>query len=348
MTGHPIDVVHLQRRPGPGLHSIERLFEDVREQLAGSDIQFRVRINDFMSRGIRPRLHDAWAARRHQGQVNHVTGDVHYLCWWLDPARTVLTVHDCVGLSRMRGLRRRVFKHLWYTRPLQRAKFITVVSDFTRQELTAETGVAPERVQVIHPHLSAEFVPIAQAAPARLLRVLQIGTAPNKNIERLAAALAGLPVELTVIGKLDESQRAAIQDAGVRFSERTGISREAMPRMYAEADIIAFASTYEGFGLPIIEGQAIGRPVVTSNRCSMPEAAGDAACIVDPLDVASIRAGIKRIIEEPGYRDSLIQAGYRNIERFRLPRIAAKYAELYRRVADEAPISHTRTRSFGV
>jgi glycosyltransferase involved in cell wall biosynthesis len=342
MTDHPIDVVHLQRKPGPGLHSIERLFEDVREELSGSDIQIRVRINDYMSRGIRPRLHDAWAARRYQGQVNHVTGDVHYLCWWLDPARTVLTVHDCVGLSRMRGLRRRVFRHLWYTRPLHRSKFITVVSDFTRRELTAETGVDPERVQVIHPHLSAEFVPVPQSGPPKLLRVLQIGTAPNKNIERLAAALAGLPVDLTVIGKLDASQRAAIQDAGIKFNERTGLGREEMPQMYADADIIAFASTYEGFGLPIIEGQAVGRPVVTSNRCSMPEAAGEAACIVDPLDVASIRAGFQRLMADPDYRNSLIQAGFRNIERFRLSRIAAQYAALYRRIADEAKIIPAR------
>lgn len=342
MTNGPIDVVHLQRKPGPGLHSIERLFADVREQLAGSDIQVRVRINDYMSRGIRPRLHDAWMARRHQGQVNHVTGDVHYLCWWLDPSRTVLTVHDCVGLSRMRGLRRSVFKQLWYTRPLQRSKFVTVVSEFTRRELIAETGVNAERVHVIHPHLSAEFVPEAQTAPGKRLRVLQIGTAPNKNIERLAAALAGLPVDLMVVGKLDASQRYAIQQAGISFSERTSIPREAMPRMYAEADIIAFASTYEGFGLPIIEGQAIGRPVVTSNCCSMPEAAGDAACIVDPFDVANIRAGFQKIIENPGYRDSLVQSGFRNVERFRLPCIAAQYADLYRRVAEEAQTSQAR------
>ncbi len=333
----PLEVVHLQRRAGPGLHSVERLFDDVRQELQGSDIEVRVHINEHMSQGIRPRLHDAWAARRAQAQVNHVTGDVHYLCWGLDPARTILTVLDCVGLSRMTGMRRRLFKYLWYTLPLQRCSQVTVISEFTRSELIAETGVAANKVNVIHPHLSAEFQRVELCALNRRVRVLQIGTAPNKNIERLAAALSGLDVELMVIGTLDESQRAAIRHAGTELVERVGLSRQEIVSAYAEADVIAFASTYEGFGLPIIEGQAVGRPVVTANRCSMPEVAGDAACIVDPTDVGSIRAGFLRVIGDHAYREHLVSAGFQNVERFRLPRIARQYAELYRRVATEYP-----------
>lgn len=332
-TGQPVDVVHLQRRPGPGLHSVERLFDDVRLQLQGSDIKIRVRINDHMSSGIRPRVQDALAARGAQAQVNHVTGDVHYLCWGLNPARTILTVLDCVGLSRMNGLRRKVFKHLWYTWPLRRCSRVTVISDFTRRELIAETGVAADKVHVIHPHLSAEFERAEASTTSNRIRVLQIGTAPNKNIERVAAALTGMNVELMVIGALNASQRTAISEAGVTLSERVGLSREELLRAYTEADIIAFASTYEGFGLPIIEGQAVGRPVVTANCCSMPEVAGNAACIVEPTDVASIRAGFARVIRDNAYRESLINAGYGNVERFRLKRIAQQYAELYRQVA---------------
>jgi glycosyltransferase involved in cell wall biosynthesis len=97
--------------------------------------------------------------------------------------------------------------------------------------------------------------------------------------------------------------------------------------------MLLFASTYEGFGLPIIEAQAVGRPVITSDLCSMPEAAGGAACLVDPYDVAAIRQAVLRVMEDHEYRDDLIARGLVNVERFRASKVAAQYAQLYRTVA---------------
>jgi glycosyltransferase involved in cell wall biosynthesis len=97
--------------------------------------------------------------------------------------------------------------------------------------------------------------------------------------------------------------------------------------------MVLFASTYEGFGLPIIEAQATGRPVVTSRVTAMPEVAGDGACLVDPYDVASIRSGVLRVLGDRGYRDSLVHRGFENVRRFEPGRIAAQYARLYEEVA---------------
>jgi glycosyltransferase involved in cell wall biosynthesis len=94
-------------------------------------------------------------------------------------------------------------------------------------------------------------------------------------------------------------------------------------------DLLVFASTFEGFGLPIVEAQATGRPVVTSNIMSMPEVAGDAACLVDPFNVSSIREGVLKVINDSDYRNALVKAGFENVKRFQPEQIARQYAELY-------------------
>ncbi|MCB0583153.1 MAG: glycosyltransferase, partial [Phaeodactylibacter sp.] len=92
-------------------------------------------------------------------------------------------------------------------------------------------------------------------------------------------------------------------------------------------------SEYEGFGMPILEAQATGRPVITSNICSMPEVAGRGAALVNPYDPAAKRAAIEQIIRNAGYREELIQEGRENVKRFNLEKIAGQYLELYREIA---------------
>ena len=88
--------------------------------------------------------------------------------------------------------------------------------------------------------------------------------------------------------------------------------------------------------MPIVEANAVGRPVVTSNLHSMPEVAADAACFVDPYDVQSIRAGIESVVSDATLRAQLVDAGLRNAQRFRPRVIAERYARLYRRVASRS------------
>jgi glycosyltransferase involved in cell wall biosynthesis len=102
---------------------------------------------------------------------------------------------------------------------------------------------------------------------------------------------------------------------------------------YQRCDLVLFASTHEGFGLPILEAQAVGRPVVTGNCSSMPGVAGDAACLVDPFDSQSIRAGVEQVVFNETYRTRLISRGFENAQRFSATRIAAEYARLYREIA---------------
>ena len=98
--------------------------------------------------------------------------------------------------------------------------------------------------------------------------------------------------------------------------------------------MVVFASLYEGFGLPILEAQAMGRPVITSNFGAMREAAGDGALLVDPYSVGAIRAAILRLKNEPGLREELVRKGRENAEKYRGAAVAERYAEIYRRLKD--------------
>ena len=82
--------------------------------------------------------------------------------------------------------------------------------------------------------------------------------------------------------------------------------------------------------MPILEGNSVGRPVITSNLLSMPEVAGAAACIVDPTNVEDIRVGILKIINDKDYREDLIKNGFTNAQRFDAKEIARQYVEIYK------------------
>jgi len=325
-----VRVTHYHRKPEATHFSIERVFADVRKNLP-KGIEPRVAEAPFHSRGLWRRLYIAVHATFFQGDVNHVTGDVHFLTIFLRRKRTLLTVCDLVTVRRLCGLRRWVFLLFWYRLPIRRCAVVTVISAATKAELLEFVhGVSPNKVRVVHCPISASFEPKPKQFQADGPVLLQIGTGRNKNVERVAQALEGIPCHLRVIGKLSPSQMEVLDEHGVAYSAVSNISDAEVVEEYQRCDMLVFASTYEGFGLPIVEAQATGRPVVTSRLMSMPEVAGEAACLVDPFDVASIRGGIKQVIEDSAYRESLVRLGFENVKRFRAAEIAAQYAAIYR------------------
>lgn len=315
-----------------GCYSIERLFADVRSAMP-ADIDVAVRESSFPSRGLWRRVFNIVEAAFRQGEVNHVTGDVHFLAYLLNPRRTVLTIHDCVSLERLSGFKRWLFWLLWYWLPVWLSGAITVISESSKQELLKYVNCNQEKLYVIHDCVPEWFLPDERQFNSSCPRILQVGTAPNKNIERVAAALVGINCRWVIIGRLSESQRAAVEACGIEYENVFGLGNEAMLEQYRLSDMLVFASTYEGFGLPIIEANAVGRPVVTSALYSMPEVAGEAACLVDPYDAGSIRAGVMRVIEDADYRNRLVRFGFCNAERFQPAVIAEQYASLYRKMA---------------
>ena len=162
--------------------------------------------------------------------------------------------------------------------------------------------------------------------------ILQIGTKKNKNLLRLIEAIKDVDCKLEIVGELDKEQLDALSNNSINYNNSVSISNEELKQKYIEADLLAFVSTLEGFGMPIVEAQIVGRPVITSNLLSMPEVAGDGAHIIDPYSVDEIREGLLKIISDKEYRDSIVEKGRMNAERFSVETITAQYADLYKEI----------------
>lgn len=327
-------VAHLQRRPFPGYFSIEGQFEELRAHMP-EGIACRPWICPHLSRGALPRIANTLAARRVRADVYHVTGDVHYLSLGLPRERTLLTIHDCVFATQTRGLRRWALRKTFYEWAVAHAARVTVISETVRRELLQLVPAAVEKVSVVPCCLPQRFT-YSPKEFASVPEVLLVGTTPNKNLPRALEALKGLTCRIHVVGRLDAAQQAALAATGAKWRNSIDLKGEAMVSAYREADVVALLSTYEGFGLPIIEAQAVGRVVVASNTSSLPEASGGAAILVDPLDVASISAGFARAMGDSALRSELLERGRLNAARFAPALVAQSYAALYE-VLNQAP-----------
>jgi glycosyltransferase involved in cell wall biosynthesis len=211
-------------------------------------------------------------------------------------------------------------------------------SQATRADLVTHYGVTATKITVAYPGIEESLGPVLdldviEAAKARHNisgdYFLYLGTLqPRKNLIRLVEAFAEfathhspLAIQLVLAGK-----RGWLYGDLLRHVRRWGLDeRVRFPGYVAEEDKAAllsgavaflFPSLYEGFGIPVLEAQACGCPVITSTTSSLPEVAGDAALLVDPQDTAAIANAIQRIATEPELCDELIERGFANVGRF--------------------------------
>lgn len=326
-------VVFFHRKPKLNNYSVEGTFQAVRAALPSS-VECAISESRFDSKGVFKRLYNIVEAKFRQGEINHITGDVHFLTYLLDRNRTLLTILDCSATHNAKGLKRYLLRHFWYVIPERRSKLVTVISQATKNEVVKLISCDPNKIRVVPVCISCAFIRNDKIFNNKKPRILQIGTAKNKNLPRLISALQGISCHLEIIGMLPPDIAIELKRNGIEYSNSYGLTENQVVEKYNACDLVAFVSTYEGFGMPILEANAVGRPVITSNLLSMPEVAGDAACIVDPHEISSIRNGILKILYDSSYRELLIENGFRNIDRFSANEVAKQYLEIYRELKE--------------
>jgi len=217
----------------------------------------------------------------------------------------------------------------------------------TKNDLMQIYNLPSSRIKVVYPGISSQYLPQSKQEIDRVKTkyklpdqfILSLGTQePRKNLARLVEATTGMDIPLIIVGKYGWG---IPNTPGVKGSHTPGVSvlgfipDADLPALYSAATVFAFPSLYEGFGFPVLEAMACGTPVVTSNVSSLPEVAGDAAILVDPLDVATIRTGIKQAISS---RDKLVGLGLAQAKQFNWERTAQQVLEVYDKVIENCKL----------
>ncbi|WP_115461230.1 glycosyltransferase family 4 protein [Winogradskyella aurantiaca] len=326
-----LHINYIFRKRQPQYHSIEGLFNSIADELSKG---FKVDCIEMPYPGasLKSLLGNLLSIQKNKNVVYHVTGDINYICLKLGK-KSVLTVHDVNSALKGNALKRMLKRYFWFKWPAMKVSVITVISEFTKIELSKlipnqahKIRVIPNPVnKMITPNLNKNF---NESKP----KILLLGTKQNKNLERSLNAIKGMSVELIIIGKLTENQGKLLEEYNLNYENFSSLSFSDVINCYKRSDLLCFPSLYEGFGMPIIEAQGIGRPVITSNFGAMKEVAGNSACLVDPLNIDQIRNAVNKIIKDSVYREDLIQKGLKNVERFQMSRISKLYANIYNEV----------------
>ncbi|GCF08547.1 glycosyltransferase family 4 protein [Dictyobacter arantiisoli] len=276
--------------------------------------------------------------------------------------RKVVTIHDLAFLEHPEYAVPELSSYLRKVVPeaVAAADVVVTVSSEVSRTLIEHFHTPPEKLAVVpigvQPYFRRITDPILLAATSHKFKlkqplVLAVGTQePRKNHKNLIKAFyqaqkqKGGPALLAIAGGTgwlyEETQQLVRElklEQKVRFLGR--VTDHELITLYSMADVFAFPSFFEGFGIPPLEAMACGAPVITSNTSSLPEVVGDAALQIDPHNVDELAHAITRILQDEPLREDLRRKGYQRVQQYTWEQAAQKLLSIYQQV-------HAGTQNF--
>jgi glycosyltransferase involved in cell wall biosynthesis len=211
---------------------------------------------------------------------------------------------------------------------------LIAVSEQTKKEVMEKAPwFTSDKISVIPTVIPQHFKPRNGPPQNAKPIALHIGVADNKNLRRHTQALDGLGVHLRIIGQPNANDQHFLKQLDLECSWQSQLSDEEMQQAYGSSDFLLFCSTLEGFGMPILEAQMVGLPVITSSIEPMQGVAGAGAVLCNPLDVSGIRTAVEQMLDSDKLRAELIEKGHENARRFHPEEAVQAHIELYRKVS---------------
>lgn len=326
-----MNVLYIYRHPDMG-YSIGKVFRPIEEKMKKhADVDsIYMPIPNYSLKGLWENIrYTLKHCKKNKYDVIHITGTEHYLLPFLRNKKTVITVHDLGFYTNNKLNIRNILKYSLWIKTLSLASHVTFISEKSKNEALRLVSLKEGKYSVIMNPVGKEFTAQLKDINKSCPTILHIGTGSHKNIESTAIALKGFPCKLRIVGKLTDKQKFVLNLYNINYECVSNLTDEEILQEYINCDAVNFPSLYEGFGMPIIEGQSIGRPVLTSNLSPMKEVAADAAVLVDPTCPKSIRKGYETLLKDS---EKYTEKGFENIKRFALSQISKEYFEIYNKI----------------
>ena len=320
--------IFLRKKSSTHHHSLERFADSILQRIKIDNVEIKIINCPLSSNGLFKRIYLILWAFYKQGDVNHVLGDINFISILMSKDKTINTFLDCRLMSEFKGIKKIIYKYLWFKIPITKSKKYTFISDFTKNEITKLLDLIDNNESEVIPVPIAKNLPVRSGSLSKN-KILIIGTEKHKNIYNMIKATVGLDINLDIVGELKEEIKFFMKKNNINYKNYIDVSNEKINYLYATNTILMMVSEYEGFGMPILEAQQSGLAVITSNLEPMKSVAGEGAIFTEPQNIFDIKEAIVKLLSDKDYAEKLINAGIYNSKRYKDIFVLEKYKKIY-------------------